>query len=121
MIYHGPREHLLPYFARAGYTCPPLYNPADFFMDLIAADVRSETMHGKSMSRVEDLVRDWKNRKVLETTDQDDSTERHEALSLGPAPAYTPLYIAVPVILERTLRNTWRQQDIFWTRYVWNL
>ena len=28
------------------------------------------------------------------------------------------MYVALPVVLDRTLRNTWRQPDIFWTRWT---
>lgn len=30
--YWGKREHLLPFLEGLGYTCPPLFNPADFVL-----------------------------------------------------------------------------------------
>ena len=83
MVYHGPRERLLPHFTHAGYVCPPLYNPADFFMDLVAVDVRSEKMYEKSMSRVEDLIGRWKNCKALAEPNQDEGNEKPKQGPIG--------------------------------------
>ncbi|KAI9175841.1 hypothetical protein H9P43_006205 [Blastocladiella emersonii ATCC 22665] len=36
VMYYGPAEESVPYFARAGYPCPQYSNPADFFfMDIL--------------------------------------------------------------------------------------
>ncbi|KAM8971160.1 broad substrate specificity ATP-binding cassette transporter ABCG2 isoform X1 [Sarcophilus harrisii] len=38
LIYHGPAQEALEYFASAGYRCEPYNNPADFFLDVINGD-----------------------------------------------------------------------------------
>ena len=35
-VYLGPGEHAMTYFNQCGYEMPPLLNPADFYMDVIA-------------------------------------------------------------------------------------
>ncbi|XP_008314619.2 ATP-binding cassette sub-family G member 2 [Cynoglossus semilaevis] len=35
MVYHGPAQNALDYFASIGYCCEPHNNPADFFLDVI--------------------------------------------------------------------------------------
>lgn len=37
-IYYGPPLKTLPYFEAQGLKCPPMYNPADFIMDLVSTD-----------------------------------------------------------------------------------
>ncbi len=36
VVYFGDADNAVPYFANLGYQCPPNYNPADFFVDLIS-------------------------------------------------------------------------------------
>ncbi|OBS66129.1 hypothetical protein A6R68_05332 [Neotoma lepida] len=38
LMYHGPAQEALDYFASAGYHCEPYNNPADFFLDVINGD-----------------------------------------------------------------------------------
>ncbi|XP_044537448.1 broad substrate specificity ATP-binding cassette transporter ABCG2 [Gracilinanus agilis] len=38
LIFHGPAQEALEYFANAGYHCEPYNNPADFFLDIINGD-----------------------------------------------------------------------------------
>ncbi|KAK1345743.1 hypothetical protein QTO34_008207 [Cnephaeus nilssonii] len=38
LMFHGPAEEALGYFASAGYQCEPYNNPADFFLDVINGD-----------------------------------------------------------------------------------
>lgn len=35
VAYHGPREEAPAYFAKLGYPVPPLYNPSEFYMNLL--------------------------------------------------------------------------------------
>ncbi|XP_053522351.1 broad substrate specificity ATP-binding cassette transporter ABCG2-like [Artibeus jamaicensis] len=38
LIFHGPAQEALEYFASAGHHCEPYNNPADFFLDVINGD-----------------------------------------------------------------------------------
>ncbi|KAL1768268.1 hypothetical protein HispidOSU_029025 [Sigmodon hispidus] len=38
LMYHGPAQGALEYFASAGHHCEPYNNPADFFLDVINGD-----------------------------------------------------------------------------------
>ncbi|XP_069868913.1 broad substrate specificity ATP-binding cassette transporter ABCG2 [Dipodomys merriami] len=38
LMFHGPAQKALDYFASAGYHCEPYNNPADFFLDVINGD-----------------------------------------------------------------------------------
>ncbi|XP_032962527.1 broad substrate specificity ATP-binding cassette transporter ABCG2-like [Rhinolophus ferrumequinum] len=38
VIFHGPAQEALGYFASAGHHCEPYNNPADFFLDVINGD-----------------------------------------------------------------------------------
>eukprot|EP00921_Rhytidocystis_pertsovi_P003109 GHVQ01005184.1.p1 GENE.GHVQ01005184.1~~GHVQ01005184.1.p1 ORF type:complete len:741 (-),score=75.98 GHVQ01005184.1:269-2491(-) len=36
VVYHGTTEAIVPYFASLGHPCPPMFNAADFVLDLIS-------------------------------------------------------------------------------------
>ncbi|XP_013372952.1 PREDICTED: ATP-binding cassette sub-family G member 2-like isoform X2 [Chinchilla lanigera] len=38
VVFHGPAQKAVEYFASAGYHCEPSNNPADFFLDVICGD-----------------------------------------------------------------------------------
>ncbi|EKM57215.1 uncharacterized protein PHACADRAFT_92002, partial [Phanerochaete carnosa HHB-10118-sp] len=124
VVYQGPREQLLPHFALAGYVCPPSYNPSDYCMDLISIDVRGQARQEQTSACVKFLIESWKTRqdKMLEYI-ASKSVAAKEAVADTPVeledrPEYTPIWIALPVVLDRTFCNSWRQPDIFWTRWT---
>ena len=46
-VYLGPSEGAIKYFESIGFFCPARTNPADFFMDVIAGDVKRKGERGK--------------------------------------------------------------------------
>jgi hypothetical protein len=44
-IYFGPANEAVSYFAGLGHRCPKLFNPADFFLDLLSVDYRSPEVY----------------------------------------------------------------------------
>lgn len=89
-------------------------------MDLISVDVKARDRQEASMARIKTLIGLWKNRHEklsrLSLEEPPASAETQSPLELEEKPERTPIWIALPVVLERTLRNTWRQPDLFWTR-----
>lgn len=55
VAYLGPRPRAVPYFAALGHPCPQYFNPADFFIHLLAI-LPSERDAGASADRVQGLV-----------------------------------------------------------------
>ena len=41
IIYHGPRERVLPYFESLGYVCPSHVDAADFLQEVSDLSTRS--------------------------------------------------------------------------------
>lgn len=61
LVYHGPSgDNALKYFAKKGYLCPSYFNPADFFLDLVSVDSRSEDAERTSRARIDFLVQEYK-------------------------------------------------------------
>lgn len=55
-MYFGPASFATEYFARQGFPCPDTYNPADFFMDLLALDTRTPKLTRVSRARINKLA-----------------------------------------------------------------
>lgn len=91
-------------------------------MDLISIDVHGQSRQEQTSARVRSLIEFWKTRqdKMIEHTVTKPSAEKEQRVdvTLEDRPERTPIWIALPVVLDRTLRNTWRQPDIFWTRWT---
>jgi len=52
IMYFGNAADAVDYFSALNYKCPANFNPADFFIDLISLDTRSEDKSAKSKKRV---------------------------------------------------------------------
>ncbi|KAL7751228.1 hypothetical protein RI367_003434 [Sorochytrium milnesiophthora] len=67
IMYHGPAEQSVSYFARLGYQCPQYSNPADFFfMDILNTSSTSQRGADKAAlkknpDRIAGLLQEWKN------------------------------------------------------------
>jgi ABC-type multidrug transport system ATPase subunit len=57
--FSGPTSACVPYFASRGYELPPFVNPAEFIIDLVAVDNRSEELELTSADRVDKIKRAW--------------------------------------------------------------
>lgn len=88
-------------------------------MDLISVDVRRQSKQQETSARIDALVRHWQNHanKLAEVAADKDEAPK-DPVPLEDSEERTPIYIALPVVLDRSMRNTWRQQDLFWTRYA---
>lgn len=40
-VFFGPAPKALDYFTSQGFTCPPSFNSADYFLDIISLDLRA--------------------------------------------------------------------------------
>ena len=54
-IYSGPADEAVAYFASCGHQLPPFVNPAEFFIDLAAVDLRRADSEKESNDRVQAL------------------------------------------------------------------
>ncbi|KAJ1720063.1 hypothetical protein LPJ53_005263 [Coemansia erecta] len=56
LVYFGPTSASIEYFASIGHQCPVHENPADYFVDLMTLDYRSEEALAQSKAQVNTLV-----------------------------------------------------------------
>ncbi|KAJ2066939.1 hypothetical protein GGH13_005510 [Coemansia sp. S155-1] len=56
VVYFGPTSTAIEYFANIGYQCPMHENPADYFIDLMTLDYRSDDALNRSKAQVKQLA-----------------------------------------------------------------
>ena len=59
MIYDGPLAEADKFFVQSGFVCPPNYNIADFYMDTISMDYRTEEASETQRKQIDTLVAAW--------------------------------------------------------------
>ncbi|KAJ1748521.1 hypothetical protein LPJ79_004442 [Coemansia sp. RSA 1821] len=59
VVYFGPTSTAIEYFAGIGYQCPVHENPADYFIDLMTLDFRTDELLGESRARVAALAQSF--------------------------------------------------------------
>jgi ABC-type multidrug transport system ATPase subunit len=111
LVFAGRRQQVEPTFNTQGFTIPEYFNPADFLLDVVSVDHRAE-QEKMTKERVNRIVEYWagheKQREIEARTEKRQSTERVRPVQKESR--LTPMWIAAPVVLERTLKNMWRQQ-----------
>lgn len=66
MVYHGPGQEALDYFASIGYACEDHNNPADFFLDIVNGDSTGNAMNKMQSSDEIDFDELLKSRQSIE-------------------------------------------------------
>ena len=57
LVYTGVAgKTAVDYFSNLGFKCPDLFNPADYFLDIVSVDNRSEEEEDRSKKRIEFLT-----------------------------------------------------------------
>lgn len=96
-IYFGNTSDAVQYFEKIGWVCPPLWNAADFLLDLIATDYRSAQAEQDTKARIATLYQKHLEREGLCTCPHAHGTKK-EVGTMTAAVA-----VAVPRLLVRAL------------------
>ncbi|KAK4057385.1 ATP-binding cassette transporter snq2 [Microbotryomycetes sp. JL221] len=126
--YSGPRQGILDCFEQVGAVCPPHFNPADFVLDVISFDHRSDAAQEQSAQRVSKILDQWQETMTTgigavtsaTTANLVDTGEKSadSTRNAGPGDKLTssPFLVAFPVVLSRSFKNLRRQQDALMAR-----
>lgn len=59
VIFFGPMTAALDYFKVLGFECPSLYNPADYYLDILSIDMKSVEGETTSKTRLAMFAKYW--------------------------------------------------------------
>ena len=95
-IFFGPTHDAVGYFEQAGFRCPPLWNAADFLLDLIATDYRSAEAEKETKARVAGLyLRNVAREGTCTCSDEDYAALAAQAEAAGQGGRWTVVRISV--------------------------
>ncbi|KAJ1978286.1 hypothetical protein H4R34_003260 [Dimargaris verticillata] len=80
LVYYGPVDQALGYFASLGHHCGQYENPADFYLDLMTIDNATEQMSQETNARVDHLISSFQ-QFVDGHPDIYDNTTQHKSLA----------------------------------------
>lgn len=114
-IYSGTASRAVAYFQSCGHSCPQLYNPADFFLDITSPDFRNKELEHSSLERVARLAEFWgkvPGGTMIERSPSTDSNST-DAFAVGGAPG-----VVLPDASARTelVASTHGSYHSSWTR-----
>jgi ABC-type multidrug transport system ATPase subunit/ABC-type multidrug transport system permease subunit len=116
VVYFGPANQAVPYFAAVSLHCPQFTNPADFFIDMVIENERIRDGLIQTQEDAPNLVEYYlKSSEYRITTERIRETEKemsHVSMDLQarvasayPSEFATPLWRQFLLIAERSIRN----------------
>ena len=78
LIYTGNAHDAVEYFTSKGQECPALFNPADFFLDVVSPDYRSADLEKESLGRIKMLSDSWEATAITDVEDVELATKNAE-------------------------------------------
>ena len=113
VAYSGRGSDMLRYFASHGHACPSTTNPADFALDIVSVDLREEGNEAITREKVERLIQQFAATQQLEKLAVE-SEPKGEELGLAGLEGkdYAPMYVAMPILLRRSLLCFKRRPDL---------
>ena len=94
-MFLGNAKEAQKHFETLGFSCPPFFNPSDYFLDILSPDIRSIESENKSQSTIKLLGDAW----------QQISKERKMSISEGSAINMIPPSCLESFDLKRFFRN----------------
>jgi ABC-type multidrug transport system ATPase subunit len=90
-VYMGPAAEAGAHFEALGHPCPPHYNPAEFYADLISVDPTNPETEQRTRQRIQQLVDAFKQKQAMRQLDDGGAVpEDDTALSQSSAADATP-------------------------------
>jgi len=130
VIYHGPAEHMVPYFAKIGFQCPRYTNPADYLFMSILNDAKKMAEEGEKKgqtneeqtTRLAQLADQWlqsseQTKNVIEIVKTPVQGGFKVSDVLERAPFTTQFYL----LAQRAFRNAWRNKLMLKGRFAQTL
>eukprot|EP00189_Rhodosorus_marinus_P012759 CAMPEP_0184738390 /NCGR_PEP_ID=MMETSP0315-20130426/1043_1 /TAXON_ID=101924 /ORGANISM="Rhodosorus marinus, Strain UTEX LB 2760" /LENGTH=689 /DNA_ID=CAMNT_0027206073 /DNA_START=198 /DNA_END=2267 /DNA_ORIENTATION=- len=114
VMYFGPATDAVAYFSALNYRCPANFNPADFFIDLISVDTRSERKSKTSNARI-DLLEDafLKHDEDQKVTADDKASDAYDEMPIEKQPKYASRWTQeLYYVMKRQFKQVLRAKEI---------
>jgi ATP-binding cassette subfamily G (WHITE) protein 2 len=116
VVYYGPAQEAVDYYAMQNFPCPPLSNPADHFLDVISADPSDPEQIQQAVENAKKLIEAYstKNGTDVEFTEPKTDDPPHTPAKPGRFVQFAHLY-------RRAARNYYRNYPFIMTQLIQNI
>ena len=108
-MFYGKASEAIDHFAFLGFNCPKSFNPADFFLDVLSPDCRTEELEVAASERISRLDKKWQEKEAGEVGGRGGEGEGEgEKEDDGPRPTATandPAKVGNSTDLTKLSRN----------------
>ena len=120
LVYSGPTDQVVPYFATQGVPIPPLTNPAEFLLDVCNTDFDSSATDvagdESRIARLNRLIDAWSPKGSATEVSSTPFADSEGALSTSGAP--TSVLWQTFVLLQRLWLKSYRDLLAYWIRVI---
>ena len=103
LMYFGKAGDVVSYFDRLGYPIPKNFNPADFILDTVSLDLRSEGLEAETSARIQRLAEAAASQ--LHVTSDDDQNVEIATRPVSKRKYEAPLYLQFLLLGQRAARQ----------------
>jgi ATP-binding cassette subfamily G (WHITE) protein 1 len=127
IIYHGPAEHMVPYFAKQGYVCPQYTNPADYLFMSILNDAKKMADEGdrkgptsqEQAAKLAELAENWlKSGEAAQYVVEPLKLPTQGGFKTSDVLERAPFTSQFYLLSQRALRNAWRNKLMLKGRFA---
>lgn len=114
-VYAGEGGSILHHFSTLGYHCPLTTNPADFLLDLITVNLQDPAKEAHTRNKVNALVSRWADQTIGKPSlhSEGSAAQIRSPAELGRLEStMTPLRIAFPILLQRSILSYRRSSQV---------
>eukprot|EP00178_Gracilaria_changii_P002085 TRINITY_DN130_c0_g1_i1.p1 TRINITY_DN130_c0_g1~~TRINITY_DN130_c0_g1_i1.p1 ORF type:complete len:534 (+),score=105.46 TRINITY_DN130_c0_g1_i1:774-2375(+) len=117
-VYFGPAADVAAYFDALGFQCPPHFNVADYFIDVLSVDHRTEQREVKTVSRIEYVSDHYRQNVEPAFLSNADAYQSAHAVQPGADVAKygNGVFKEFTILVQRTSKLMLRERQINFTR-----
>ena len=120
LVYSGPTDQVVPYFATQGVPIPPMTNPAEFLLDVCNTDFDNSAIDvagdESRIARLNRLMDAWSPKGSATEVSSTPFADSEGALSTSGAP--TSVLWQTFVLLQRLWLKSYRDLLAYWIRVI---
>eukprot|EP00172_Hildenbrandia_rubra_P000352 Plantae.Rhodophyta-Hildenbrandia_rubra.ctg1164.p1 GENE.Plantae.Rhodophyta-Hildenbrandia_rubra.ctg1164~~Plantae.Rhodophyta-Hildenbrandia_rubra.ctg1164.p1 ORF type:complete len:705 (+),score=135.10 Plantae.Rhodophyta-Hildenbrandia_rubra.ctg1164:300-2414(+) len=120
LVYCGPTDQAVDHFAEHGHKCPPMTNPAEYFLDLVSVDQSSPDSHKASEERISKLVEAFSKNKYKLGAPSEAKTNGSRKRKDG-SRAMARIGGQIQLLFQRAWRQVTRDKKTFIARFMSSL
>eukprot|EP01038_Epipyxis_sp_PR26KG_P006015 gene6015-8285_t len=112
MYFGDAQDRAVAYFSKLGHVCPDVFNPADYFLDLLSPDNRTPESQESTSNRISYIGDSWLTSDELKALEVEVESKKYPAVDdvkmIGTEKSFKKLTRNTLLLFWRTMMEQWR-------------